>query len=60
MGCLWKRDRQVRKEINMRKANLITGEISLCPSCNCMTNNILAADGIFCGKCGELKEVYKK
>lgn len=44
----------------MRKINLITGEISLCPSCDRVTNDILAADGIFCDKCGELKEVYKK
>lgn len=44
----------------MRKANLITGEISLCPSCDRVTNDILAADGIFCSKCGELKEINGK
>jgi len=35
----------------MRKCNLMTGEISLCSKCGCMTNDILGSDGIYCGKC---------
>lgn len=40
----------------MRKVNLITGEISLCNNCGCITNDILGSDGIYCGKCKSEKE----
>ena len=39
----------------MRKVNLMTGGISLCPECHCMTNDILGCDGTYCGKCKKLK-----
>lgn len=39
----------------MRRCNIITGEISLCPGCGCMTHDILGSEGIYCGKCETLK-----
>ena len=43
-----------------RKANLMTGEISLCSGCGCMTNDILGEDGIYCGKCKTHKTSKEK
>lgn len=43
-----------------KKYNLMTGEISLCSRCGCMTNDILGSDGIYCGKCKTQKTTEDK